>query len=108
MTAQHRTSHTDAHDAVIIREDSLACVIRRALVAVVDFSTQSWNAYTHAKWPIIRLKFLAEAWALVAHLKVLVTVLAAGCPRIARAGDAAALIAVATARSQDCMMKVMT
>jgi hypothetical protein len=102
-------SDTDSHDTVIVCEDSLAHVILSAPVAIVACSTKvGWNAYTHAKVSEFRLNFLAEAWALVAHSKAVVTVLAAGCSRIARARDAAARIAVATARSQGCLIKVLT
>jgi hypothetical protein len=101
-------AHTDAHDTVFVREDNLARVILGATVQVVACSTKiDWNAHTHAKGSIIRVHFLADTWALVAHSKVEVIVLATRCSIIARARDAAALIAIATARYQGFLMKVM-
>jgi hypothetical protein len=78
-------AHTHAPDKVIVREDNLALVILGALVVVVAWSTEGWNAHTDAKVSEFRINLRAVAWALVAHSEVEVTVfLTAGCAKLAR------------------------
>jgi hypothetical protein len=95
-------SDTHSRDTVIVCKDNLALVILGARVQVVAWSTEGWNANTEAKWPNFRLNFHAVAWALVAHTKVEVTVLATGCAKVAWRGDAAKLLSSASARAQTC------
>jgi hypothetical protein len=92
---------------VIVCEDNLTLVVLGALVEVVACSTERWNAYTEAKVEKFRLNDRAEAWALIAHPKVEVTVLTAGCANLARRRDAKPLITVATAPAQGCQMKLV-
>jgi hypothetical protein len=96
-----KLAHADSPEQAIVCNGNLALVILGALVIVIACGPESWDAYADTEDSKLRLDCSAEAWALVAAPKVVVTVLAAEGAGLFWRRDASALIAVATAHAPE-------
>jgi hypothetical protein len=68
-------AHAHSPEQAVVCDGNLALVILGALVIVVAWGAEGWDAYADTKGSKLRLDRPAEAWALVAAPKVVVSVL---------------------------------
>jgi hypothetical protein len=94
-----KLAHAHSPEQAVVCDGNLALVILGALVIVVAWGAKGWDAYADTEGSKLRLDGPAEAWALVAAPKVVVTVLSAGCASLAWLRHASLRITVATAHA---------
>jgi hypothetical protein len=93
-------AHTNSPDQSAVRDADLALVINCAPIAVVAIGAKLWDPYTDtngSKHGAFHCP--AEAWALIALIKVVVSLLAAHGAGLAWHGYAPALFAITTAQA---------
>jgi hypothetical protein len=96
-----KLAHAYSQEMAIVRDDDLALVIFCALVEVNACSAKDWDAYADTEVSHLRFNRSAEAWAPVALIKVVVTVLSADGAGLFWGRDASARIAIATAQAPE-------
>jgi hypothetical protein len=93
-------AHTNSSDQSFVRDADLALVINCAAIAVAAIGAKLWYPYTDTYGSIHgALDCSAEAWALVALIKVVFTLLATHGAGLAWLGYAPTLLTVATAQA---------
>jgi hypothetical protein len=93
-------AYTNSPDQSAVRDADLALVINCAPIAVVAISAKLWDPHADTYGTIHgALDCSAEAWALVALIKVVFTLLATHGAGLAWFGYAPTLLTVATAQA---------
>jgi hypothetical protein len=103
-----KLSHADSPEQSVICHDDLALVILGAHIIVIAGGTERGDAYADTKVSKLRLHCPAEAWALVATPKVVVTVLSTDGAGLPWLSHASALIPVATAQAPQHYARTMS